>query len=71
MDKKDGQESRNMTARTGERGQESLEKNAGAGQLERTVVTGQPWQDSHERKETTGLQINTGLDSWDRTSETG
>jgi hypothetical protein len=43
---------------------------AGTGQLERTVGTRTPWQDSHGRKKTTGQPEITGKNRWGRTPET-
>ncbi len=60
-------------AGTGTLGDKSAETGSldRTGQLERTVGRGQRWQNSHGRKDTTGLLEKTGHEIWDRTTKTG
>jgi hypothetical protein len=48
----------------------SRNRTGGTGQQERTIKTGQWWQDSHGRKDTTGRLEKTSQDSWDRKIKT-
>jgi hypothetical protein len=63
------------TARIGKLGDKiaetgSRDRTGGTDQLERTFKTGQWWQDSHGRKDTTGRLEKTSQDSRDRKIKT-